>query len=305
MDSRIIKLLLVEPDVEDAMLAKEALMEIEEQRRGGIWSPVFQPVHVERLEDAVVVLAEEPFDVILLAVDLPDAHSLHGFLRLRESAANAAIVMLAHAEDDALAISALREGVQDILLKPEIESRTLARALRNAVERHRVVSAALSDALRDPYSGFYATRAFQELGARDFLLALRWGFDQTVVILEMEGLSEFTRAYGRAGLHLLLLDAADAIRKRSEPGDLFGAVGAGRFAVARLSPRNARSPAGARLRLALHNLAPGVSAAAGEASLRKSGARTFEDLVELAAGTLCENRRKIEPTDRNVPLSVA
>jgi DNA-binding NarL/FixJ family response regulator len=304
MDSRIIKLLLVEPDVEDAMLVKEALMEIEERQRGRIWSPLFQPVHVERLEDALDVLAEDPFDVILLDVHLPDSHSLHGFLRLREVSADAAILLLAHSDDDALAISAVREGAQDFLLKWEIDSRLLARAIRNAEERQRVLSAARSDALRDPHSGFYSARAFQELGARDFWLASRSASDQTVAIVEVDGLPGSAPARG-AGLHLLRLDAAEAIRKCCEPTDLLGAEGETRFAVARLGSADAWNPIGARLRNALANLAPGVSAALGEASLLQSGARSFEELVELAARALCENRRKIESHDRNVPLSVA
>lgn len=305
MDSRIIKLLLVEPDVEDAMLVKEALMEIEERRPGRIWSPLFQPVHVECLEDAEDVLAEEPFDVILLDSDLPDTSPLHGLLRMREMSGEAAILLLAHGDDDALAISALREGAQDFLLKPEIDSHALAMAIRNAEERQKVVAAARSDALRDPGSGFYAARAFQEFGARDFALASRLGCDQTVAIVELDGLAGFTRTRGREELHLLRLDSAEAIRRCCEPCDLLGASGEDRYAIARLSRAGAWNPIGPRLRHALSKLAPGVTAAVGEASLLQSGARTFEELVKLAAGALCENRREIDSSDRSVPLSVA
>lgn len=305
MDSRIIKLLLVEPDVEDAMLVKEALMEIEERRPGRIWSPLFQPVHVECLEDAEDVLAEEPFDVILLDAHLPGTPPLHGLLQIRDISADAAIVLLAQCEDDALAISALREGAQDFLLKPTIDSRSLAIAIRNARERQKVVSAAISDALRDPASGFYAARAFQEFGARDFSLASRLGCDQTVAVVELDGLTEFTRAHGREELHLLRLDSAEAIRRCCEPCDLLGASGEGRYAIARLHPAGAWNPIGMRLSHALITLAPSVTASIGEASLLQSGARTFEELVGLAAAALCENRRKIESSDRSVPLSVA
>lgn len=305
MDSRSIKLLLVEPDVEDALLVKEALMEIEERQPGRIWSPRFQPVHVECLEDAVDVVAEEPFDVILLDTHLPDASPMHGLLRMREMSADAAILLLSHGDDDALAISALREGAQDFLLKPDIDSRSLSMAIRNAGERQRVVSAARSDGLRDPGSGFYSPRAFQELGARDFALASRLSCDQSLAIVELDGLAEFTRARGGEELHLLRLACAETIQRCSEPSDLLGAAGEGRYAVSRLCPAGARNPIAPRLRHALSNVAPGVTASLGEASLLQSAARSFEELVKLAGRALCENRREINSSDRSVPLSVA
>ena len=46
--------------------------------------------------------------------------------------------MLTGLDDEALAAEAMKEGAQDYLIKGQIENRALPRALRHAIERHRM-----------------------------------------------------------------------------------------------------------------------------------------------------------------------
>jgi two-component system sensor histidine kinase/response regulator len=48
------------------------------------------------------------------------------------------MIVLTGLDDEALAADAMKEGAQDYLIKGQIKSRALPRALRHAIERHRM-----------------------------------------------------------------------------------------------------------------------------------------------------------------------
>jgi signal transduction histidine kinase len=56
------------------------------------------------------------------------------------------VIVLTGLDDEALAASAMKEGAQDYLIKGQIENRALPRALRHAIERHRMQTE--TDAIR-------------------------------------------------------------------------------------------------------------------------------------------------------------
>jgi signal transduction histidine kinase len=85
------------------------------------------------------VQAREP-DGILLDLSLPDSQGLGTLRRMLDAAPNAAVVILTGAADVRVAPDALRLGAQDWLVKGDIDPEVLARALRYAVERRRLVA---------------------------------------------------------------------------------------------------------------------------------------------------------------------
>jgi PleD family two-component response regulator len=303
MEDRTIKLLLIEPDPGDAMFLKEALLEIEERQYGRAWSPVFRPVHVERLSDALEVLATERFDAALVDIVLPDSHSLHAFLRLRAIAPEMAILLLAGEDDEALAVSAVREGAQDYLVKPELDCAPLARAIRHAIERQRVATSVRSATFQDAETGFYNAAAFHLLAQRDLGIARKLGCNLYLVLVELDGLDRIEGVYGRAERRMVLIEAAEAVRESSRPNDMVGRLDENRFAIASLGSE----PAGARfprqLRMGFRVLSSGrgrrcgIDAVCGHASLRDSGARDWESLLAAAEKSLCENERRPAPRE--------
>jgi DNA-binding response OmpR family regulator len=136
-DPRILEILLVEDDLEDEDLLAEAFLEIEEKRQWCNWRTA-AIVQVGQLADAVDCLRRKPFDVVLLNLSLPDSPTLlDSFLEIRAGAHGIPIVVLADEADENLANRLLREGAQDVLVKPELECALLARSIRYAVERQR------------------------------------------------------------------------------------------------------------------------------------------------------------------------
>ncbi|MGA2102645.1 MAG: hybrid sensor histidine kinase/response regulator [Candidatus Sulfotelmatobacter sp.] len=94
---------------------------------------------VNRLSDALVSLKEKSPAVILLDLNLPDSHGAETFRKVLESAPDVPVVILSGQDDEALAMKALHQGVQDYLVKDTISSSGLARAMRYAVERQALL----------------------------------------------------------------------------------------------------------------------------------------------------------------------
>jgi signal transduction histidine kinase len=90
------------------------------------------------MHDAEVHLAKGGVDVVLLDMGLPDGHGLDTLRRARAAAPDVVMIVLTGLDDEVLAAEAIKEGAQDYLIKGQIENRALPRALRHAIERHRL-----------------------------------------------------------------------------------------------------------------------------------------------------------------------
>jgi diguanylate cyclase (GGDEF)-like protein/PAS domain S-box-containing protein len=120
-------LLLIEDNPGDARLLREMFNE------GGL--PIAKLTHVESLGAAESHLAANLVDIILLDLGLPDAEGLGAIRRAQAAAPRVPLVVLTGLDDESLAAQALQEGAQDYLVKGQIETRGLLRALRYAIER--------------------------------------------------------------------------------------------------------------------------------------------------------------------------
>jgi len=131
-----IRVLLVEDNPADVRLIEELLRES---------APPYELTAVNRLDDAFTHLGRCGADVILLDLSLPDAQGLDSVRRMRFAAPRIALAILSGQDDEAVALQALREGVEDYLIKGQVEGPLLVRAINYAIERRRM-SNALADA---------------------------------------------------------------------------------------------------------------------------------------------------------------
>jgi len=120
-------ILLVEDNCGDARLLREMFRDSDHE-------PVTLQC-VGTLAIAEEVLASGAFDLIVLDLGLPDAQGLDVVRRIHLAAPCVPLVVLTGLDDEHVAAQALQEGAQDYLIKGEIETRGLLRAMRYAVER--------------------------------------------------------------------------------------------------------------------------------------------------------------------------
>src|ERR1700719_4492305 len=130
MRTRALKVLLVEDNAADARLLREMFTT---ERPGSI-----ELTHSMRMSEALVHLAKGGVDIVLLDMGLPDGHGLDTVRRAQAAAPGVPLIVLTGLDDEAAADQAMKEGAQDYLIKGQIENRALPRALRHAIERHRM-----------------------------------------------------------------------------------------------------------------------------------------------------------------------
>jgi signal transduction histidine kinase len=131
MDGEPTRILLVDDDPANAAALRTALAE----RAGS----QFQILHVRQLAHALKFLAEEPFDVALLELNLPDSRGLNTLQRVRRQAPQVTTIVWSRQDDEAGSIRAIQAGADDVLVRGQTDGVTLARSIRHAIERHGIV----------------------------------------------------------------------------------------------------------------------------------------------------------------------
>jgi two-component system, cell cycle response regulator len=222
-EPKILKLLLVEDDLQDEQLVSEALIEIEENRQWCNWR-TSTIVPVEQLCEATSCLSQEKFDIVLLNLSLPDSPSLlDTFLEVRASAPGVPIVVLADEPDENLANRLLREGAQDVLVKPELECAPFARSIRYAIERQRRALTLQASALVDELTEVLSRDAFLNVARHYTQLSLRGHVELLLASVEVPS--------DRESREPLLIQAAEVLRSVFEAPSVIGRWGRSRFAV--------------------------------------------------------------------------
>ena len=126
----LLKILLVDDLEADRLLIRRAL-----GRAQGVYR--FEIVEAETMAGALAALAQNPPDVVLLDLMLPDSRGADTVASIR-LATPAAIVVLTVNTDSQVALESLGIGAHEYLLKSELRTHPLDRAITFAVERQRL-----------------------------------------------------------------------------------------------------------------------------------------------------------------------
>jgi PAS domain S-box-containing protein len=133
-----IRVLLIEDDAVHARLVRGML---EHDEMG-----IFTLNQVSTLGEGMRMLAPgSKIQLILLDLGLPDSSGLQTLREIMPLAQGASVVVITAQQDEKLAITALREGAQDYVIKGQVDGVQLRRILRYAVERHNLHSGLQSE----------------------------------------------------------------------------------------------------------------------------------------------------------------
>jgi signal transduction histidine kinase len=78
--------------------------------------------------------------VVLLDLNLPDSRGAETYRSVLRKAPGVPVLVLSGLDDEALAVKAVHQGVQDYLVKGNFDSKQLARAMRYAIERQALLT---------------------------------------------------------------------------------------------------------------------------------------------------------------------
>ena len=127
-----IKILLIEDNPGDAYLIEEHLEEFA--------SFSYEFKNVGTLNEALTVLKKQPYDVILLDLELPDSYGINTFLSVHNQNPVIPIIILTGLTDKTIESYAVKMGAHDFLVKGQTEGSLLGCIIKCYVEHKRVVS---------------------------------------------------------------------------------------------------------------------------------------------------------------------
>lgn len=233
MQHRPIKVLLVESD-------EDYIGEL----RKGLSGPRTADLELEsvgELSQALARLSQGGFDALLLTLDLLDSHGMVTFDRAYAFAPDVPIIVLTEEPDEETAVATVQGGAQDYLVKSEITPPMLVRAVRHAIERHRLFSALRSLSLIDDLTGLYNRRGFGDLGEQYLKLARRSGRGVTMVYLDLDRFKTINDSLGHHVGDRALLKVADILRASFRRSDIIARLGGDEFGVLALEAANESS----------------------------------------------------------------
>ena len=151
--------------------------------------------------------------------------------RIHAAALGRPVVVLSPVDDDEVALAAVRAGAQDCVSRRGLDGRTLARAVRHAVERKEreteLARRALHDALTDlPNRALFSDRlrlALSRLRRTQTCLA--------VLFLDLDGFKAINDSLGHAAGDQFLIEVAHRLRGVLRGGDTAARLGGDEFVV--------------------------------------------------------------------------
>lgn len=189
----------------------------------------FKLRQAERLSAALILLMQQDFDLILLNLFLPDSQGLDSYLRICEHSPDVPVVIVADAEDRALALEVIREGAQDYVIKGSLASGYLERTLLYAIERHRYRSMLQNLSLRDELTGLLNRRGFLSLATQHLKIAQRSNWKVMLLFADLDGLKTINDNFGHPEGDEALRAVANILRQTFRASDTIARLGGDEF----------------------------------------------------------------------------
>lgn len=131
MDEKPLNILVVEDNPGDVYLIQELL------RTSGLQ---FIIERATSLADAIKLTGSHDFDVVLLDLGLPDSFGLDTLRNFKAAKIKAPVIVLTGLDDEEIAITTVKEGAQDYLIKSNLTGDNIIRAIRYGIERKKLFS---------------------------------------------------------------------------------------------------------------------------------------------------------------------
>jgi diguanylate cyclase (GGDEF)-like protein len=215
--------LLIEDDPYDAELTMSVLGEIRSFR--------CMAERAETLSGGLERLSRGGIDLVLLDLGLPDSLGLATFELAYVQYPDIPIIILSGLADEEMAIKTVQEGAQDYLVKGNFDGNLLARAIRYAIERHRIKAELKSLSLTDELTGLYNRRGFLTLARQQIKIAHRLKKRLLLIYTDMDNLKWINDTLEHKEGDRALKEMAEIMSTTFRASDLVARMGGDEFAV--------------------------------------------------------------------------
>ena len=183
-----------------------------------------------RLSQGLEFLAAETTGLVLLDLSLPDSHGLDTFARVYAHSPQIPIIVLTGNDDQTVALSAVKTGAQDYLVKGRLDRELLMRSMHYSIERkqyqQQIEHQANYDALTGlPNRNLLHDRLKQAVYAQRSMRAV------AVVFLDLDHFKFVNDSLGHSIGDKLLKGIGERLRQVLRDGDTVARIGGDEFVL--------------------------------------------------------------------------
>ena len=214
------RVLLIEDNPGDVRLIREMLSEGEDG--------LFELECVGRLAQGLEYLSTRAAGVVLLDLSLPDSYGFDTFLRVYAHSPKVPIIVLTGHDDQKVALSAVKTGAQDYLVKGKLDRELLLRSMQYSIERKRYQEQLEYQANYDALTGL-PNRNLLHDRLRQSVYAQRFVRSIGVVFLDIDHFKFVNDSLGHNTGDKLLQKVAERLLAAVRDGDTVARLGGDEF----------------------------------------------------------------------------
>ena len=214
------RVLLIEDNPGDIRLIREMLSEGEDG--------LFELDCVGRLSQGLEYLSSRTTGVVLLDLSLPDSYGFDTFLKVYAHSPKVPIIVLTGNDDQTVALSAVKTGAQDYLVKGKLDRELLLRSMQYSIERKRYQEQLEYQANYDALTGL-PNRNLLHDRLRQSVYAQRFVRSIGVVFLDIDHFKFVNDSLGHNTGDKLLQQVAERLLESVRDGDTVARLGGDEF----------------------------------------------------------------------------
>ena len=214
--------LLIEDNPGDARLIREMLAEEPE-------TP-FALHCADRLARGLEHLAAGETRLVLLDLSLPDSFGLETFAKVYAHSPTVPIIVLTGNDDQTVALSAVKGGAQDYLVKSRLDRELLLRSMQYSIERKRYQVQLEHQANYDALTGL-PNRNLLHDRLRQAVYAQRHPRNTAVVFIDLDHFKFVNDSLGHSSGDKLLKGMSERLRSVLREGDTVARLGGDEFVL--------------------------------------------------------------------------
>ena len=214
--------LLIEDNPGDARLIREMIAEDPD-------AP-FRVNCAERLAQGLERLSAGETGLVLLDLSLPDSLGLETFAKVYAHSPTVPIIVLTGNDDQTLALSAVKSGAQDYLIKGRLDRELLLRSMQYSIERKRYQVQLEHQANYDALTGL-PNRNLLHDRLKQSVYSLRLPKSVAVVFIDLDHFKFVNDSLGHSIGDQLLKGMAERLRSVLRDGDTVARLGGDEFVL--------------------------------------------------------------------------
>lgn len=200
----------------------------------------FDFVETESVDEGLAALSDHKFDAVLLDYRMPKRDGIELLLEMRDATSNqsVAVIMLSNSEETELAIECVRAGAQDFLLKSELTTSRLQRAIFQAQARfelekklHASYQQAKKLAEHDTLTGLLNRYSFEEALQLNILQKSRDNTKLALTLLDLDNFKFINDNYGHHVGDEILIQVSKRVSDCLRGNEIFARLGGDEFAI--------------------------------------------------------------------------